>query len=117
MPTTITLPSAGHSTSPSPCGTSRGGSRKNCRMKTVTIHSGSAHQPKKYVTTAETIAASARKGQPSRATMGCGQFVISRLAPRASCLVSRRVHELVLPDPRHHRPQPLAHLLDVVLGQ
>src|SRR5437773_12182028 len=73
-PTTRTRPSAGHSTRFAPSGTSRGGSRKNCRMKKYTIQNGIDHQPKNQATATATMSETVRKGRPSRATIGCGQF-------------------------------------------
>src|SRR5262245_18164762 len=98
--TSTTRPSAGETTADGSSGTSRGGSRKNCRMKSVASQSGSDHHPQKYVTSNETAAAMARNGHPSRATTGCGQLVFGR------------VDKAVLADPGHHLAQPRADLLD-----
>ena len=55
--TTITRPSAGDSTSRSPAGTGRAGSRKNCSTNTATSQNGSDHHPPNAVTTsAATVA-------------------------------------------------------------
>src|SRR4030095_7191347 len=98
--TSTTRPSAGESTADGSSGTARGGSRKNCRMKSVASQKGSDHHPQKYVTSNETATAMARNGHPSRATTGCGQ------------LVFRGVCKAVLADPGHHLAQPRADLLD-----
>src|SRR5437879_2378882 len=71
-------PSAGDSTARASSGTSRGGSRKNCRMNSVSSQNGSDHQPRKYVTAEATIPAVARNGHPSRAMIGCGYGGLTR---------------------------------------
>jgi hypothetical protein len=49
----------------------RAGSRKNCRTKSVHIHSGIDHAPPASQTTAKAAAMeTARKGHPSLAMMG-----------------------------------------------
>src|SRR6266404_4227478 len=71
-------PSAGESTACGSSGTARGGSRKNCRMNSVSSQNGSDHQPRKYVTAEATIPAVARNGHPSRAMIGCGYGGLTR---------------------------------------
>jgi hypothetical protein len=60
LPTCTMRPSAGESTSPSPDGTSRGGSRKNCSTKSAASQKGADHQPASAVTTAAATTVPAR---------------------------------------------------------
>src|SRR5712664_2322558 len=72
-------PSAGDSTARGSSGTSRGGSRKNCRRNSASSQKGSDHHhPAKRPTSSETATATPRKGQPSRATIGCGYGGLTR---------------------------------------
>src|SRR6267378_3078321 len=72
-------PSAGDSTARGSPGTSRGGSRKNCRMNSASSQKGSDHHPPaKRPTSSETAAATPTKGQPSRAMIGCGYGGLTR---------------------------------------
>src|SRR5689334_24344308 len=72
--TSTMRPSAGESTAAGSSGASRGGSRKNCRMKALASQHGADHQaPKKKNTSTEMAKAMPRNGQPSRAMIGCGQ--------------------------------------------
>src|SRR6266850_1441752 len=107
--TSTTRPSAGETTAAGSSGVSRGGSRKNCRMKAVASQSGSDHQPSHHVASADTASAARRNGQPSRAMIGCGQGGVTRYL---RCSVPRRVDQAVLLDPGHHLAQPRADLLD-----
>jgi hypothetical protein len=70
--TSTTRPSAADSTAPASAGMTRGGSRKNCRMKTASSQNGSDHHPANQVTSRQTATAMPRNGQPSRAMNGCG---------------------------------------------
>src|ERR1700694_982089 len=72
----MTRRSAGDNTALGCDGITRGGSRKNCTMNTVTSHTGSAasHQPAS-VDARATAADIATNGQPSRAMMGCGYLL------------------------------------------
>src|SRR5215813_6980053 len=89
--TSTMRPSAGESTAAGSSGASRGGSRKNCRMKTVPSHSGSDHQPSHHVASTDTASAARRKGQPSRAMIGCGQGGVTRYrAPQFREVSTRR---------------------------
>src|SRR6267143_2012906 len=65
-------PSAGETTASGSFGTLRGGSRKNCRMKSAASQNGTDHHPQKYPTISATATAAARKSQPSLAMMGWG---------------------------------------------
>src|SRR5205085_10034365 len=66
-------PSAGETTARGSSGTSRAGSRKNWMMKSARIQSGADHpQPTKNPTRSAAPTAMAAKGQPSRASSGCG---------------------------------------------
>src|SRR5487761_2484952 len=73
MPTLTTRPSAADSTASAWDGISRGGSRKNCRMKTKAIHASAAGSHHDAIDSATATArTTSRKGQPSRAMIGCG---------------------------------------------
>ena len=65
-------PSAGETTAFASAGRERGGSRKNCRMNSVTSQNGMDHQPQPLVATIDRTAAPARNGQPSLAMIGWG---------------------------------------------
>src|SRR6266404_7854349 len=72
-------PSAGDSTARGSSGTSRGGSRKNCRMNSASSQKGSDHHhPAKRPASSETATATPTKGQPSRAMIGCGYGGLTR---------------------------------------
>ena len=69
--TATILPSAGDNTALIFCGTTRGGSRKNCKTNNAMIQHGADQiQPAKILTNNEIVAAPAIKGQPSRAKNG-----------------------------------------------
>src|ERR1043165_5183339 len=71
-PSTI-RPSAGETTAPGSSGTSRAGSRKNCRTNRVASQKGSDHpHPMKKRIRIERTTAIPRNSQPSRAMIGCG---------------------------------------------
>src|SRR5882762_3771254 len=118
-------PSAGDSTARGSSGTSRGGSRKNCRMNSASSQQGTDHHhPAKRPTRTETATATPRKGQPSRAMIGCGYGGLTRyfgtLSPQAassnattsSASILRSVDKTVPLYPGHHFAQPRADLLD-----
>src|SRR5467141_5452850 len=108
-------PSAGDSTARGSSGTSRGGSRKNCRMNSASSQKGTDHHhPAKRPTRTETATATPRKGQPSRAMIGCGYGGLTRYFCTFSIL--RGVDKAVSLDPGHHFAQPRADLLDRQLG-
>src|SRR5713101_4252431 len=65
-------PSAGDSTARGSSGTSRGGSRKNCRMNSASSQKGIDHQPKNPVTAAAAMRQPKTNGHPSWAMIGCG---------------------------------------------
>src|SRR5574340_1439890 len=65
-------PSAGDSTAPASCGTSRAGSRKNCSTNSAMIHNGIDQVAHQTVAAIANIVETARNGQPSRAMMGWG---------------------------------------------
>src|SRR5688572_23074431 len=111
--TSTMRPSAGATTAAGSSGTSRGGSRKNCRMKSVSTQNGIDHPPKNQVTRLDTAAAATRNGQPSRAIIGCGQGGLTRYLCSS---VLRGIDQAVALDPRHHLAQPRANLLDRQLG-
>src|SRR5437588_1998690 len=109
--TSTMRPSAGDTTARGSSGTSRAGSRKNCRMKIAASQIGTDHhQPMRKPTASAAATASATKSQPSRAMSGCGYGAF--IPP----LVLRRVHQPVLADPGHHLAQPRADFLDRQLG-
>src|SRR6267143_6661987 len=108
-------PSAGDTTARGSSGTSRGGSRKNCRRNSASSQKGSAHHhPAKRPTSSETATATPRKGQPSRAMIGCGYGGLTRYFCTFSIL--RGVDKTVPLYPGHHFAQPRADLLDRQLG-
>src|SRR5687767_6052724 len=72
LPTSTMRPSAGETTARGSSGTSRAGSRKNCRTNSAASQSGSAHQEKNQVAAAASTSAARTNGQPSRAMTGCG---------------------------------------------
>jgi len=66
-------PSAGDATAQESDGAVLGGSRKNCKIKTVTTQNGIDHHQLTDIDKATDTAREANKnGQPSRAIMGCG---------------------------------------------
>src|SRR5713226_542251 len=65
-------PSAGDTTARGSSGTSRGGSRKNCRMNSASSQKGIDHQPKNQVTAAAAMRQPKTNGHPSWAMIGCG---------------------------------------------
>src|SRR6266849_736212 len=71
-------PSAGDSTARGSSGTSRGGSRKNCRMNSASSQKGIDHQPKNEATAAATMREPKTNGHPSRAMIGCGYGGLTR---------------------------------------
>src|SRR3989442_15817599 len=71
-------PSAGDSTARGSSGTSRGGSRKNCRMNSASSQKGIDHQPKNQVTAAAARREPKTNGHPSRAMIGCGYGGLTR---------------------------------------
>src|SRR6202790_5018294 len=91
----MTRPSAGDNTALGCDGITRGGSRKNCTMNTVTSHTGSAasHHPAS-VNARATAAHIATNSQPSRAIMGCG-YLLFTVAGRTVPLFRRVVDALV----------------------
>src|SRR6266850_4009689 len=121
-------PSAGDSTARGSSGTSRGGSRKNCRMNSASSQKGIDHQPKNQASAAATMREPKTNGHPSRAMIGCGYGGLTRyfctLSPQAassnattsSASILRRVDKAVPLDPGHHFAQPRADLLDRQLG-
>src|SRR5689334_22757669 len=71
--TSTIRPSAGETTAAGSSGTSRAGSRKNCRTNSVASQKGSDHpHPMKKRIRIERTTAIPRNGQPSRAMIGCG---------------------------------------------
>src|SRR6266513_1519143 len=76
--TSTMRPSAGDSTARGSSGTSRGGSRKNCRMNSASSQKGIDHQPKNQVTAAATTRQPKTNGHPSRAMIGCGYVGLTR---------------------------------------
>src|SRR6266850_965933 len=105
------------------------GERFECRMNSASSQKGTDHHhPAKRPTRTETATAAPRKGQPSRAMIGCGYGGLTRyfctLPPQAassnattsSASILRRVDKAVPLDPGHHFAQPRADLLDRQLG-
>src|ERR1051325_9944702 len=99
--TDVTVPSAGDRTALPMAGTARSGSRKNPSDASEAAANGSASFRRPIRASATAIApGTMTKGQPSRAI---GSF------PSITSLARRL-------DPRHHRAEPLADFLDLVVG-
>src|SRR5438045_2261872 len=104
--TSTMRPSAGDTTARGSSGTSRGGSRKNCRIKIASSQIGTDHhQPMRKPSASATATARPTNSQPSRAISGCGY------GGRIS-LVLGGIHQAVLANPGHHFAQARADLLD-----
>src|SRR6185503_19073402 len=94
-PTSTMRPSAGDTTARGSSGSSRAGSRKNCRMNSASSHNGIDHQAKNHVTAAATASAPIRNGQPSRATTGCGYGAFTLLGVFVLDALRALLHRLV----------------------
>src|SRR5262249_47556986 len=117
-----TRPSAGESTPLGTTGISRSGSRKNPTEASEAAQNGSASRRRPVsVRPAAITADPTMNGQPSDAIGSFLSMLTSFVAgpaspPRAAgSLFETRSHPWRF-DPRHHRAQPLAHFLDLVVG-
>src|SRR5262245_15927410 len=116
--TSVTRPSAGATMAPAVAGGVRSGSRKKKAMKTATAPSTTAVFGQPSQTRARATTSGTRmNGQPSGAIgtirLDGGATRLGTGVRAVSCIASLHPRRL---DPAHHRPEPLAHFLDLVIG-